>query len=75
MVHCQRLYQVDSTEVSLGLILFIANELDDRRDCGAIKSHTACHGERFHVCCRKRLVFQNSKTKMQIKQSNCYIIQ
>jgi len=31
MVHCQRLHQEDSTEVSLGLILFIASELDDRR--------------------------------------------
>lgn len=67
MIQCQRLHQVGSTEDSLGLIPFIENELDDRRDCGAIKLHI--------VCSRKGLMFQNRKNRMQIKQSNCYIIQ
>lgn len=62
MVHCQRLHQVDSTEVSLGLIPLIANELDDRRDCDAIKSHIACYWERLHISSKKGLVFQGMLT-------------
>lgn len=74
MVHCQRLHQVDSTEVSLGLTLFIANELDDRRDCGVIKSYIGHYLERFHISLRKAPVYQKRKKKMQVKQGDCYII-
>lgn len=64
MVRCQRLHQVGSTEVSLGLVLFIASEPEG---IVVIKLHV--------VCSRKGLVFQSWKNGMQIKQSNHYIIQ
>lgn len=64
MVHCQRLHQVGSTEVSLGLVPFIASEPEG---VVVIKLHI--------VCSRKGLVFQNWKNWIQIKQSNHYIIQ
>lgn len=65
MVHCQRLHQVDSTEASLGLVLFIANQLDDRRRCGAIKSHIARYWERFDICCKKGAVTQGILTSLK----------
>lgn len=78
MVHSQRLHQVDSAEVSLGLILLVANELSNRRGC---RAHCPLLEEVPHLLQEKTSVQGHcdhfeiiSKNKMQVKQSEYYII-